>query len=294
MLTTVFTPTYNRESYLKILFNSLQEQTNKNFEWILVDDGSTDNTSEIADEIKRKANFSFHYYKKENGGKHTAINLAMKYAKGEMFFCVDSDDYLGSNAIKMINEYYPQIKDSDKICAVTFLRHHHDGTPMGTQKNPTNLVTNFQAYRFQYGIEGERAEVVKTEILRNYPFPVFGNEKLCTEGVVWNRIAKKYDSLYIANVEPIYFCEYLPDGLTKGGVFCPQSYMVYYNELTTFPMNVWEKIKIFSSYWYQSFLAKYTIYKAYKNLICKWGLIAYPLGVYLYLKIYIDNLIRRH
>lgn len=115
MLTTIFTPTYNRASYLNILFESLQRQTNKNFEWILIDDGSTDDTEKVAEEIKKQANFPFYYFKKENGGKHTAINYGTKYANGEMFFIVDGDDYLGNNAIQMINDYYPEIKDNERI-----------------------------------------------------------------------------------------------------------------------------------------------------------------------------------
>ena len=96
MLITVFTPTYNRAKLLPRLYKSLQEQTNKDFEWVIVDDGSTDNTKEVIDNIitQQENDFPIRYFYKENGGKHTAINQGAKEAKGELFFIADSDDVL--------------------------------------------------------------------------------------------------------------------------------------------------------------------------------------------------------
>jgi glycosyltransferase involved in cell wall biosynthesis len=286
MLTTIFTATYNRSSHLKILFESLQRQTNKNFEWILVNDGSTDNTDEVVKELQARANFSFKYYKKENGGKHTAINYGIQYAEGEMWFMVDHDDYLSDDAIEVINEYYPKIKDEEKICAVTFLRHHHDGTPIGTQNNPNNIVTDFCSYRFKYRVKGDRAEVIKTEVFKKYlPFPVFKNEIYATEAILWNRIAKSYDSLFIANKNPIYLCEYLLDGLSLRKTKNPLFEMLYYNEGTI--MNnvpLADKIQFYAHYWKNVLHAQYGLHKALAEINHKWGVLCFPLGIYLYIK----------
>ena len=91
---TIFTPTYNRAYILPILFESLKIQTVKEFEWIIVDDGSTDNTESLIYKFKEECNFSIRYFKKENQGKHIAINFGVEKAKGNLFFIVDSDDYI--------------------------------------------------------------------------------------------------------------------------------------------------------------------------------------------------------
>ncbi|MDR0437873.1 MAG: glycosyltransferase family 2 protein [Bacteroidales bacterium] len=285
MLTTVFTPTYNRASYLKILFESLQKQTNKSFEWIIVDDGSTDETEKLVQEFKNMASFPLYYFKKENGGKQTAINYGMKHVNGELFFIVDSDDYLGTNAIQMINDYYPDIKDNDKMAGVTFLKHYHNGKSVGTQSNPNRLVANYHSYRTVYKVSGDRLEIVKTVIMKKFPFPEYSGERLCPEGLIWLRIAKEYDALFIANNEPIYYCEYLPDGYSLGKpVYCPNGVMDYMNEWTAMKNTPFvQKIKYFAFYWHQSIIGKIGFKKAYKRLIKKWGVVSYPLGLYLLL-----------
>lgn len=105
MLITIFTPTYNRAELLPRLHKSLQEQTNKNFEWIVVDDGSTDNTKEVIENIilQQENDFPIRYFYKENGGKHTAINRGVREANGDLFFIVDSDDILTFNSVELIS-----------------------------------------------------------------------------------------------------------------------------------------------------------------------------------------------
>lgn len=108
---TIFTPTYNRAYRLPNLYKSLQEQTCKDFEWLVVDDGSTDNTSKLFEQWQAEENsFPIRYFKQPNGGKHRAINRGVKEAKGELFFIVDSDDTLSSNAIRIVFEQYLKYK----------------------------------------------------------------------------------------------------------------------------------------------------------------------------------------
>ena len=102
MLLTVCTPTYNRAHTLPRLYESLVRQTSQDFEWLVVDDGSTDNTRELVDGWVAEGRIRIRYVYKENGGKPSAHNLGVRMAAGELFFCVDSDDYLTDNAVEVI------------------------------------------------------------------------------------------------------------------------------------------------------------------------------------------------
>ena len=256
-------------------------QSNKNFEWILVNDGSPDNTDEVVKEMQAKANFPFYYHRKEtNGGKTTAVNLAIQFAKGEMLFLVDHDDFLSDDAIEVINQYYPQIKDDAKLCAITFLRHHHNGMPTGTQKNPDNVITDFCSYRTILKIIGDRAEVVKTNYFRKIcPIPTFENENNCLDGYIWLMLAKEYNSLFIANKNPIYYCEYLPTGRSSIGTYkTPMGDMLFWNLFASMEQtNTWQKMNAFIHYWQQFLIVKNMRFnKVYNDLSHKWGIIALP------------------
>jgi glycosyltransferase involved in cell wall biosynthesis len=281
MLTTIFTSTYKGEHLLPTLFESLMRQTNKNFEWILVNDGSPDNTDEVVKVMQEKADFPLYYYKKTNGGKSTAVNLGIQFAKGEMWFMIDHDDFLSDNAIEVINQYYPQIKDNDNLCGITFLRHNRDGKPVGTQKNPDNIVTDFCSYRTVLNIIGDRAEVAKTDYFRKYcPIPTFENENNCLDGYIWLMLAKEYDALFIANKEPVYYCEYLPEGRSSIGIYkTPLGDMLCCNLLASMKQtNFRQKLKAYRRYWRLFFIAKNVGFgKAYRDLSHKWGIIALPI-----------------
>ena len=288
MLTTIFTATYKGGHLLPALFNSLMRQSNKNFEWILVNDASPDNTDDVVKEMQAKADFPFYYYKKEtNGGKTTAVNLGIQYAKGEMWLMVDHDDFLSDDAIEVINQYYPQIKEDEKLCSVTFLRHHHNGKPIGTQNNPDNLVTDFCSYRTVLKIIGDRAEVVKTEYFRKFcPIPTFENENNCLDGYIWLMLAKEYNALFIANKTPVYYCEYLPSGRSLIGTYkTPRGNMLHYNLLASMKQTSrWQKLNAYIRYWRHFFVAKnVTLSKACQDLSHKWGVAIIPLGYVVYI-----------
>jgi len=290
MLTTIFTATYKGEHLLPTLFDSLMRQSNKNFEWILVNDGSPDNTDDIVKEMQKKADFPFSYYKKEtNGGKTTAVNLAIQFAKGEMWLMVDHDDFLSDNAVEVINQYYPQIKNDAKLCAITFLRHHHNGKPIGTQKNPDNIITDFCSYRTVFKIIGDRAEVTKTDYFRKFcPIPTFENENNCLDGYIWLMLAKEYNTLFIANKDPIYYCEYLPTGRSLNEIYkAPRGDMLCWNLLASMKQTPrWQKLNAYIHYWQSFFIAKNVkLRKAYEDLSSQWGVVAIPLA-------YIKNILK--
>lgn len=216
MKITVFTPTYNRAYCLERLYKSLKKQTFKDFEWVVVDDGSTDNTENLIQKfIKEAPFFPIKYYKKENGGKHTAINYGVYKLNSYLTFIVDSDDFLPKDSLENINIIEESIKEKEKFAGVCGLISHFDGKKIGDSFNDDFKDLTSIEFR-QQGGSGDKAEVFYTDILKKYPFPLFDGEKFVTESIVWNKIAKDGLKLRYFN-KCVYLCEYLDDGLTKAG-----------------------------------------------------------------------------
>lgn len=282
MKVTVFTPAYNRGYIIWKLFNSLQQQTVKDFEWLVVDDGSTDDTSSLFDNWKDEKEFCVRYIRQENGGKHRAINRALKEARGELFFIVDSDDYLADNAIETIIRFYNSIQNREEYAGVCGLRCFPDGKRIGGENNFGVLDTNSLDFRFKYKISGDMAEVIKTEVMRQFPFPEFDGEKFCPEAVLFNRISQKYILRYF--YEKIYICDYLPDGLTakitKIRMKSPLASMTCYSELVHYNIPVIQKMKAAINFWRFSFCSKMSFLKRI-HAIPFWGMLVLPIG-YIY------------
>ena len=219
MRITVFTPTYNRAYCLAKLFDSLKCQTFKDFEWVVIDDGSTDETEALIQKmIESKPEFPIIYKKTENGGKHRAINSGMEMVHGELLLFMDSDDWLREDALECIHSVEKSIPDNEKnkYAGVQGLRVHTDGSLIGRSFDGKVYVDSTTIERNKYNIYGDKAEVYYTEVLREYPFPEIEGEKFLTERLVWDKIAHDGYLVRYFN-EGIYFCEYLEDGLTHGG-----------------------------------------------------------------------------
>lgn len=214
---TVFTPTYNRAGLVKRLYQSLMLQTCYDFEWIVVDDGSTDNTQQVFDEIVKRENpFQIKYLKQTNGGKHRAINRGLKEAGGFMFFIVDSDDYLVPNAIQKVIEWEKSLDKSKKWAGVSGLRGYDTSNPIGGFIDGSCYVDAKNTERKNLGLMGDKAEVYYTHVLKENPFPEFDGENFITEEVVWDLLAIKGYYVRWYN-EIIYICNYLEGGLTESG-----------------------------------------------------------------------------
>ena len=213
---TVFTPTYNRGYIIENLYKSLKRQDFVDFEWIVVDDGSTDNTKDLFERIlEDDKNFSIIYERTENGGKHRAINRGLQLASGELFFIVDSDDYLTDDALRLVDDMEKSIPESEKrksFAGVCALKGYSETELIGTTFSGDILdITILE--RTKYGIEGDKAEVFYTDILRKYPFPEFEGENFLTECIVWDRMA--YDGFKLRFFNKIcYIADYLEDGLS--------------------------------------------------------------------------------
>lgn len=231
MRITVFTPAYNRGYIIENLYRSLQRQIYRNFEWLVVDDGSTDDTEvRLSAFMAEENDFSIRYIKTENGGKHRAINRGVKEAKGELFFIVDSDDYIVEDALEWIDKMEASIPEDDcSFGGVCGLRGYSAEQLIGTTFSGNTLdITSLERDRHQ--ITGDKAEVFYTDLLRRYPFPEFAGERFCTECVIWDRIAADGYKLRFYNRIAI-ICNYLEDGLTRSGstVFLknPKGYGLY-------------------------------------------------------------------
>ena len=157
---TVLTPAYNRGKLLEKLYESLCAQDCKDFEWLIVDDGSTDDTSERVEQMKQTADFPISYHKKENGGKHTALNYAYQFIKAPLTFIVDSDDSLTVDAISCVNEIYKKYKNESDLCGFSFLRGKPDGGYLSTSGVPQDgMKESYVECRINRNIGGDMAEV---------------------------------------------------------------------------------------------------------------------------------------
>ncbi len=219
---TVFTPTYNRAYIISNLYNSIKKQTFKNFEWLVVDDGSTDNTEDLFKKWQHEDNdFVIRYYKTVNGGKHRAINRALDLADGEIFFTMDSDDTLTEDALEKVNLWFDEIKGVSAMGGVIANRGYtKDDTINPPFKEDFLDKTMLDMYTYQengeYVLNGERAIIFYTDIHKKYRFPEYDGENFMTECVVYNRMAKDgYKMRFYKDI--IWIFEYLEDGLTKSG-----------------------------------------------------------------------------
>lgn len=213
---TVLTPTYNRASLLGRAFDSLKKQSCMNFEWIVVDDGSDDDTQTLlqsfSDDTGR--NFPMRFYRKENGGKHTAINYAVPHISGEIVLILDSDDYLTEDAVEAVLETWKTYREDRTVCGMSFLRGYSRERSIADFPDET-LRSDHIRFRINRNITGDCCEVIRTDVLKEFPFPEIPGERFLGENYLWVNAALKYDTVYVRKI--IYICEYIDGGLTKSG-----------------------------------------------------------------------------
>jgi glycosyltransferase involved in cell wall biosynthesis len=227
---TIFTPTYNRANTLPRTYESLLIQSNKDFEWLIVDDGSTDNTESLVKNWVRDGKITIRYYKQNNSGKYIAFNTALNLAKGEYFFTVDSDDWLPQDSLENIATVFPNLKVAN-CCGIIALKSYGDGNIIGKQL-PDNIEYSNAYHLSLIGYGGERSLIFKTSIIKKFPFPVVENEKFVTESVVYDNVEKEH-VYYILN-KSLTICEYQSDGLSANVYRTmynnPTGYKIYYKQ----------------------------------------------------------------
>lgn len=212
---TVFTPAYNRADLLKRCYESMCRQTNKNFIWMIIDDGSTDNTKEVVNLWMLNNNgFEIQYYYKKNGGLHTAYNEAIEHIDTELCVCIDSDDYMPDNAIEIILDFWKK-NGSDEYAGIVGLDYTLDNHVIGDllpEKKSVNLIDLLIG---KYHIHnGDRTNVVRTELYKKVaPMISFEGEKNFSPHYMHLQISKKYDFLVLN--ENLRYVEYQVDGMSN-------------------------------------------------------------------------------
>lgn len=252
---TIFTPTYNRKSTLERLYESLLSQSCYQFEWVIVDDGSSDGTQDYIEGIvKSEKRFTIQYTKILNGGKHRAINVGLDMATGEYFFIVDSDDYITKESIKLIVNWIKTISASNEnIAGVSGLKGFNQHDMVGKTFRGHYLDCS-ALDRQKHNIIGDKSEVIKTSILKEFKFPEIEGENFITEDIVWNRLATSgYNVRYFNQIN--YICEYRDDGLTKRSdeLFCRnfRGYTLFVKELLEYKIMLKVKWRAIMAYGYR-------------------------------------------
>ena len=214
---TVFTPSFNRAHLLPRLYQSLLEQTSKDFVWLIIDDGSSDSTQEVVKQWIEEDKIEIQYHYKENGGMHTAHNAAYRLIKTELNVCIDSDDYMPEDAIEKILGIWNITLDKTNIAGIIGLDAFIDNSIVGS-KIPEHLTKgNLYDLYNKHQVTGDKKLVIRTDVVRKYPYyPEFKNEKLVPLGILYIMIGNDYDFIYSNEV----FCivDYQPDG-SSGTIF---------------------------------------------------------------------------
>lgn len=211
---TVFTATFNRRHTLERTYRSLQKQTFKDFEWLIIDDGSTDDTETLISEwLKEENSFPIIYHWKPNGGLHTAHNAAISLARGEYFTTLDSDDWYDPEALMLLTNQWNSLPASKKleISNIEGLCRHADGTLIGALY-PTDVYEsdNFSIRKHKWPMD--TLGMYRLDVLKEFPFPEGYEGGFVEAALVWHRIADKYKTLFLNKT--VGYKEYLPVGIT--------------------------------------------------------------------------------
>ena len=206
---TVFTPSYNRAYTLHKCYESLLRQTSKDFTWLIIDDGSSDNTKELVDSWINENKIEINYIYQENQGMHGAHNTAYKNIKTELNVCIDSDDYMPDDAVEKIISFWNKNKRSD-LAGIMALDAYTDGKVIG-DKFPNELKesTYFDIYN-KYGLKGDKKLIYRSELTIQYPYPIFEGEKYVSLAYKYAKLDSKY-KLALMN-EVVCNVEYMEDG----------------------------------------------------------------------------------
>ena len=216
---TVFTPAYNRADLLPRCFESMKRQTNKNFIWMIVDDGSTDHTRELVESwMSQSTDFPIVYYYKENGGLYTAYNEAIAHMDTELCVCIDSDDFMPDDAVEKILRLWDE-QGSDQVAGIVGLDYDLEGRVIGDPlpDQPTVNLIDLLTGRYQLN-NGDRTNVVRTELYKKYaPMKKFPGEKNFNPHYMHLQISMEYDFLVMN--ENLRFVEYQPGGMSDSMYF---------------------------------------------------------------------------
>lgn len=240
---TIFTPTYNRADFLKRGFDALQKQSCKDFIWLIIDDGSTDNTAAVVRQLQSlSCDFEIRYFYKQNGGLHTGYNAAIELADTELCVCIDSDDYIAENAVDMILRTWKQVKRSD--CAgIVALDAYPTGQPICTIDG--SGYVNLNAYDVSHKWAGDRKLIIRTDLYKAAaPMPSFPGEKNFNPQYLHFKVAENH-SFYVMN-KVVCIVDYQSNGMSASTfqqyLNSPNSFAEYRRLQMTMKPNRWDYI----------------------------------------------------
>lgn len=215
---TIFTPTFNRAYCLRNLYESLLQQDKDSFIWLVVDDGSTDNTKELINGFIRENRIEIKYYYQDNAGKMAAHNKGAKICETDLFMCLDSDDTLSSNAVSTLCAFWESVRHKEDIAGIVAPRKmiNENGNEVVAGTSIPDVEYSTLSGLYKLGYRGETALAFKTDVLRQFPFKIFKGEKFISEGSAYMQIDKFY-KLAILDV-PMMVCLYRNDGYTCNAI----------------------------------------------------------------------------
>lgn len=225
---TIFTPAYNRKDLIHHCYESLKRQTCKNFKWIIIDDGSTDNTFELISKWQQEENdFKIEYYYKENGGLHTAYNEAIEHLDTELAMCIDSDDWMPDNAVELVLNRWDS-RDSNEYAGIIGLDYDTNGNVIGDPLpniNSFNLIDNaLGKYHLKWG---DRKLAVRSDLYKSVaPMKIFEGEKNFNPNYLHMEISRNYNFLVLN--ECLCIVDYQDNGMSSA------IYNQYYNSPRSF------------------------------------------------------------
>ena len=211
---TVFIPTFNRAYTLDRALQSVAEQSFRDFEVVIIDDGSTDDTAQLIEGWQKKAQFAIRYRWQKNQGKHVAHNTAVKLARGHFFVLLDSDDRLHPQALERLKYHWESIPDSEKehFAGVEGLCVYSD-SGIKVDRFPEDVMdSNYLEKTKKYNIRSEKRNAIRTDVLRRFPYPCFAGERHIRDDLIWKRMARHFKFRYVNEV--IQIMEHQADGLT--------------------------------------------------------------------------------
>lgn len=284
MKVSIFTPTYNRRDTLPRLYESLIAQTSHQFEWIIVDDGSIDGTEEYIESLNNQL-FDIKYVKQNNSGKHVATNVGMQLASGELYTCLDSDDWLYNDAIEFMIEQF----ESDKLMTGLIALDTYENGDIVGEKLPDLNSVNWVDLRYLHNIKGDKCYVFRTNVIKEMTFPQFGKSKHMPPSYQLFEYSIRYQFKLIN--KPLKYVEYLTDGIThnikKQYYISSENYCEYRKFAHYLLPNFNEKIKniiLFNISWLNTGLAYKYSFKDLKSKFLSILLLAPSIVLYLYFK----------
>lgn len=213
---TIFIPTYNRAELLPRAFRSIEKQNFNNIDVLLVDDGSTDNTREVVDQWRCRVDFPVRYFWQENRGKARAYNAALDKLNGKFTVLLDSDDLLAPNALQILKKHWEDIPPDhrSKFAGVEGLCAEINNGKISGDRFPKDVMdSDYLETRMRFKVFGDKKNAIRSEVMRQYPYPTFENERDIRMSIIWNRMARKFRMRYINEV--IQLIEYQADGLSS-------------------------------------------------------------------------------